>query len=104
MNVVFRWNMTILKDKTASDKTEPEAVEESTLRPPLAQITRPREVCYFGPVSVAPNTTYIRRLEHKGLLMPESKGCTLPSLAAKDNSHAKANGKRKRIDLPSVDR
>lgn len=60
------------------------------------QISRPRELRYFGPVSVIPNTTYIRRLEHKGLLIPESKGCALPALTPKTNA------KRKKLDLPSV--
>lgn len=60
------------------------------------QINRPRELRYFGPVSVIPNTTYIRRLEHKGLLIPESKGCILPALTSKTNA------KRKKLDLPGV--
>nr|XP_031833140.1 cyclin-dependent kinase-like 2 isoform X2 [Nomia melanderi] len=102
-----RWHMTSVKDRVVGDKVEPEAeqtVEESQ-RPSPVSITRPKEVCYFGSVSVIPNTTYIRRLQHKGFLAAESKGCTLPSLASKDHSTTtKTTGKRKRIDLPSVDR
>ncbi|XP_054008398.1 cyclin-dependent kinase-like 4 [Hylaeus anthracinus] len=101
-----RWQITMIKDKSNSDKVPSEQIETvETHRPPPIQITRPREVCYFGPVSVAPNTTYIRRLEQKGLLTAGSKGCTLlPSLASKDQSKASTAGKRKRIDFPSVDR
>ncbi|XP_076640663.1 cyclin-dependent kinase-like 4 [Halictus rubicundus] len=100
-----RWHFTSLKDGATSEKTEQESTEpEESQRPSPVPITRPKEVCYFGSVSVAPNTTYIKRLQQKGLLVAESKGCTLPSLASKDRITAKTTGKRKRIDLPSVDR
>lgn len=97
-----------MKDRVIGDKAEPEVeqtVAEELQRPSPVFITRPKEVCYFGSVSVIPNTTYIRRLQHKGFLAAESKGCALPSLASKDHVTAtKTTGKRKRIDLPSVDR
>ncbi|XP_076161644.1 cyclin-dependent kinase-like 4 [Ptiloglossa arizonensis] len=100
-----RWHMTVMKDRSISVKAVSEQIEtEETHQPSPVHITRPREVCYFGPVSVVPNTTYIRRLEHKGLLATGLKGCTLPSLASKDHCNANTTGKRKRIDLPSVDR
>ncbi|XP_043262362.1 cyclin-dependent kinase-like 4 [Colletes gigas] len=101
-----RWQMTVAKDRSTSDKVVSEQIEDevTTHRPSPVQITRPREVCYFGPVSVVPNTTYIRRLEHKGLLPAGSKGCTLPFLASKDHGNASTTGKRKRIDFPSMDR
>ncbi|XP_076292741.1 cyclin-dependent kinase-like 4 [Lasioglossum baleicum] len=100
-----RWHMSTLKDGPTSEKAEQGSTEpeESHKRSPVS-ITRPKEVCYFGSVSVAPNTTYIKRLQQKGLLVAESKDCTLPFLASKDRVTAKTTGKRKRIDLPSVDR
>lgn len=98
------WHMTALKDRSAISLAEPEGVEVEEPRPSPVQISRPREVCYFGSVSVIPNITYIRRLEHKGLLVTDLKGCTLPTLTSKDRSCVKTTGKRKRIDLPNVDR
>ncbi|XP_043499943.1 cyclin-dependent kinase-like 1 [Polistes fuscatus] len=104
-----RWQMTILHDtkelrnKIEFDSTIKCEEVQRTERPLASQINRPREVCYFGPVSVIPNTTYIRRLELKGLQIANSKGCTLPVLTPKDSMEAKTSGKRKRLDLPSVD-
>ncbi|XP_076241116.1 cyclin-dependent kinase-like 4 [Calliopsis andreniformis] len=98
---IGRWQMTVLKDGLVSEKTV--SADEMTHRLSPTQITRPREICYFGPISITPNTTYIRRLKHKGLLTSESRGCTLPSLTCKDANSTKTNGKRKRIELPSVD-
>ncbi|XP_014602686.1 PREDICTED: cyclin-dependent kinase-like 1 [Polistes canadensis] len=104
-----RWQMTILHDtkelanKIEFDRTIKCEEVQRTGRPLASQINRPREVCYFGPVSVIPNTTYIRRLELKGLQIANSKGCTLPVLTPKDSMEAKTSGKRKRFDLPSVD-
>ncbi|KAK2588949.1 hypothetical protein KPH14_001804 [Odynerus spinipes] len=103
-----RWHMTILNDtKGLLNKAESSAAIESeetqkSNRSSVLPMHRPREVCYFGPVSVIPNTTYIRRLESKGLHIPDSKGCSLPSLTPKD-SHSKMNVKRKKLDLPFVD-
>lgn len=94
--------MTLIKDKRATNKkTEPTEIAENENSQGdrvnrLLQINRPRELRYFGPVSVIPNTTYIRRLECKGLLMPDSKGCILPALTTKTNA------KRKKLDLPSI--
>ncbi|KAI4495890.1 hypothetical protein M0802_008296 [Mischocyttarus mexicanus] len=104
-----RWQMTILHDtkelrnKIEFDRTIKCKEVQPIDRPLVSQINRPREVCYFGPVSVIPNTTYIRRLELKGLQIANSKGCTLPELTPKDSMEAKTSGKRKRLDLPSVD-
>ncbi|XP_015172336.1 PREDICTED: cyclin-dependent kinase-like 1 [Polistes dominula] len=104
-----RWQMTILHDtkelrnKIEFDRTIKCEKVQRTERPLASQINRPREVCYFGPVSVIPNTTYIRRLELKGLQIANSKGCTFPALTPKDSMEAKTSGKRKRLDLPSVD-
>lgn len=97
--------MTLIKERRASNNNmESEATENENSSGDRVnanatsklQISRPRELCYFGPVSVIPNTTYIRRLEHKGLLIPESKGCMLPALTSKTNA------KRKKLDLPGV--
>ncbi|EZA59948.1 hypothetical protein DMN91_001389 [Ooceraea biroi] len=99
---IGRWQMTLIKEKRAANKkTElAETAENENSRRDRAdrplQINRPRELRYFGPVSVIPNTTYIRRLEHKGLLMPDSKGCVLPALTSKTNA------KRKKLDLPGI--
>lgn len=94
--------MTLIKERRManSNNVEAEAVgnessREDRVNRPLP-INRPRELRYFGPVSVIPNTTYIRRLEHKGLLIPESKGCVLPALTSK------MTAKRKKLDLPAV--
>lgn len=103
IRVSSRWQMTLIKERrTTNSNMEPDAAENEesrvnqTGRPSPLQINRPRELRYFGPVSVIPNTTYIRRLEHKGLLIPDSKGCVLPALTPKTNA------KRKRFDFPSV--
>ncbi|XP_047354343.1 cyclin-dependent kinase-like 4 isoform X1 [Vespa velutina] len=100
-----KWQMTILNDtKELRNKIEfDNTVEEIQRKLSALQISRPREVCYFGPVSVMPNTTYIQRLELKGLRIKNSKGCSLPALRPKDSIQAKMNSKRKRLDLPSVD-
>ncbi|XP_072748725.1 cyclin-dependent kinase-like 4 isoform X2 [Anoplolepis gracilipes] len=95
-----RWKMSIIKERRATNSIKLEAAEKENSRRdrvdrPL-QINRSRELRYFGPVSVIPNTTYIRRLEHKGLLIPESKGCVLPALTSKTQA------KRKKLDLPGV--
>lgn len=94
--------MTLIKERRAANSNNVESeVAENESSPgdrasrPL-QINRPRELRFFGPVSVIPNTAYIRRLEHKGLLIPESKGCVLPALTSKTNA------KRKKLDLPAV--
>jgi hypothetical protein len=101
--VPFRWQMTLINDNRATKKktestesaeNENSRVENRVDRP--LPINRPRELRYFGPVSVIPNNTYIRRLEHKGLLMPDTKGCILPALTLKTNA------KRKKLNLPSV--
>ncbi|XP_025992137.1 cyclin-dependent kinase-like 4 [Solenopsis invicta] len=100
-----RWQMTLIKERqAANNNTESEATESENSpgdhvnanAANKLQINRPRELRYFGPVSVIPNTTYIRRLEHKGLLIPESKGCILPALTSKTNA------KRKKLDLPGL--
>lgn len=96
--------MTLIKERRATNNsTETETTgnvesqgDRGADRPSALQINRPRELRYFGPISVIPNTTYIRRLEHKGLLTPDSKGCVLPALTSKTNA------KRKRLDLASV--
>ncbi|XP_012524644.1 cyclin-dependent kinase-like 4 [Monomorium pharaonis] len=102
---IGRWQMTLLKERVASNhNTESETTESenspgdqvNTNTMSKLQISRPRELCYIGPVSVIPNTTYIRRLEHKGLLIPESKGCVLPALTSKTNA------KRKKLELPGL--
>ncbi|XP_066598664.1 cyclin-dependent kinase-like 1 isoform X2 [Prorops nasuta] len=102
-----RWQTTILKETRTNNKPEKTEIsineEDRQDDRPHQQISRPRELCYFGSVSVIPNTTYIRRLKHKGILIPDTKVCSLPSLVNKD-FHRKTNGKRKRLDLPSVDR
>lgn len=93
--------MTLIKERRATNSIKKlEAAKNNNSREdrvdrPL-QINRSRELRHFGPVSVIPNTTYIRRLEHKGLLIPESKGCILPALTSKTNA------KRKKLDLPGV--
>ncbi|KAG5305824.1 CDKL2 protein, partial [Pseudoatta argentina] len=101
---IGRWQMTLIKERR-NNNTESEAMESenspedrrvNTNAASKLQINRPRELRYFGPVSVIPNTTYIRRLEHKGLLIPESKGCVLPALTSKTNA------KRKKLDLLGV--
>lgn len=106
-----RWQMTLIRGGgtcNAMCQPEIEQARESVAsieRQPLLAINRAREPCYFGPVSVVPNTTYIRRLEHRGVqLVPGTKGCSLPALASRESSHAKENTKRKRVDLPHVDR
>ncbi|XP_011150127.2 cyclin-dependent kinase-like 4 [Harpegnathos saltator] len=100
---IGRWQMTLIKEKRSTNNSvaEPETAEneESSRgnrvdRPSPAQINRPREMRYCGPISVIPNTTYIRRLEHKGLLIPNAKGCVLPALTSKTNA------KRKRLEPP----
>lgn len=95
--------MTLLKERRAAnmelEATESEDSPGDRVNANTAsklQINRPRELRYFGPVSIIPNTTYIRRLEHKGLLIPESKGCVLPTLTSKTNA------KRKKLDMPGV--
>jgi len=97
--------MTLIKESPATNNNMETEVTESEDSPGdrvnpnparKLQISRPRELRYFGPVSVIPNTTYIRRLEHKGLLIPESKGCVLPALTSKTNA------KRKKLDLSGV--
>ncbi|KAL6262374.1 hypothetical protein P5V15_007463 [Pogonomyrmex californicus] len=102
---IGRWQMTLIKERQAvNNNVEPETTESEDSRGDRVnanvanklQMSRPRELRYFGPVSVIPNTTYIRRLEHKGLLNPESKGCVLPALTSKTNA------KRKKLDLPGV--
>ncbi|XP_011700084.1 PREDICTED: cyclin-dependent kinase-like 4 [Wasmannia auropunctata] len=101
---IGRWQMSLIKERRANNNMEPEVTESedspgdrvNANAASKMQISRPRELRYFGPVSVIPNTTYIRRLEHKGLLIPESKGCALPALTPKTNA------KRKKLDLPSV--
>ncbi|XP_046748531.1 cyclin-dependent kinase-like 4 [Diprion similis] len=105
------WRMTLIRGggtcNTNMCQPEIERARESVAsieRPPLLAMNRAREPCYFGPVSVVPNTTYIRRLEHRGILVPGTKGCSLPALASRESSHAKENTKRKRVDLPHVDR
>ncbi|XP_050444593.1 cyclin-dependent kinase-like 4 [Cataglyphis hispanica] len=96
-----KWQMTLLEERRATNSIKKlEAAKNNNSREdrvdrPL-QINRSRELRHFGPVSVIPNTTYIRRLEHKGLLIPESKGCILPTLTSKTNA------KRKKLDLPGV--
>lgn len=93
--------MTLIKERRATNSNKKlEAAKNDNSREdrvdrPL-QINRSRELRYLGPISVIPNTTYIRRLEHKGLLIPESKGCVLPVLTSKTNA------KRKKLDLPGV--
>lgn len=96
--------MTLIKEKrSTSNNVEPETAENEESqgdrvdRPSPPQINLPRDTHYCGPVSVIPNTTYIRRLEHKGLLIPNVKGCVLPALTS-----TKMNAKRKRLDLPGV--
>ncbi|XP_011870034.1 PREDICTED: cyclin-dependent kinase-like 1 [Vollenhovia emeryi] len=101
---IGRWQMTLIKERRAANNVELEATESedspgdrvNANAASKLQINRPRELRYFGPVSVIPNTTYIRRLEHKGLLIPQSKGCALPALTSKTNA------KRKKLDLPGV--
>ncbi|XP_029670601.1 cyclin-dependent kinase-like 4 [Formica exsecta] len=96
-----KWQMTLIKERRATNSNKKlEAAKNDNSREdrvdrPL-QINRSRELRYLGPISVIPNTTYIRRLEHKGLLIPESKGCVLPALTSKTNA------KRKKLDLPGV--
>ncbi|XP_020706973.2 cyclin-dependent kinase-like 1 [Athalia rosae] len=105
-----RWQMTLIRGGgtcNAMCQPEMEQARESVAsieRPPLLTINRTKEPCHFGPVSVIPNTTYIRRLENRGILVPKTKGCSLPALASRESSHAKENTKRKRVDLPHVDR
>lgn len=69
-------------------------------------LSRARELCSIAPSSVAPNNTYIRRLEHKGLLPSlESNGnnnnkahFTLPALSSKDQTNKNLNSKRTKLD------
>ncbi|XP_020285438.1 cyclin-dependent kinase-like 4 [Pseudomyrmex gracilis] len=96
-----RWHMTLIKETRATNNNvELEIAENENSRVARAnrslQANRSREMCYLGPISVIPNTTYIRRLEHKGLLLPDSKGCVLPALTPKTNV------KRKKLDLSGV--
>ncbi|KYM98689.1 Cyclin-dependent kinase-like 2, partial [Cyphomyrmex costatus] len=101
---IGRWQMTLIKEKrnnnmeceATESENSPEDRRVNANAASKLQINRPRELRYFGPVSVIPNTTYIRRLEHKGLLIPESKGCVLPALTSKTNA------KRKKLDLLGV--
>lgn len=90
--------MTLIKERRATNNNmKLKAAENENSRGDQAdrpQINRSRELRYFGPISVIPNTTYIRRLEHKGLLIPESKGCVLPALTSKTYA------KRKKFNLP----
>lgn len=95
--------MTLIKEKRSTNNiAESETAENEESqgdrvdRPSPPQINRPRDTRHCGPVSVIPNTTYIRRLEHKGLLIPNAKGSVLPALTSKTNA------KRKRLDLPYV--
>ncbi|XP_015585976.1 cyclin-dependent kinase-like 2 isoform X2 [Cephus cinctus] len=104
-----RWQMNLIKDnRILTDKSEIDITEQMEVLPPdrssAIPINRTRGPCYFGPVSVIPNTTYIRRLEHRGLLLPDSKGCSLPALPSRESSHVRTNNKRKKLDLPNVDR
>lgn len=92
--------MTLIKERRATNNNMKLKAEENENsrgdRVDQPQINRSRELRYFGPISVIPNTTYIRRLEHKGLLIPESKDCVLPALTSKTFA------KRKKLNLPGV--
>ncbi|XP_058806186.1 cyclin-dependent kinase-like 1 isoform X2 [Phymastichus coffea] len=63
---------------------------------PQSHLSRPRELCLIGPVSVAPNATYIRRLEHRGLLPALEPGAArgrapfaLPALSSSSSSSSR---------------
>ncbi|XP_033211667.1 cyclin-dependent kinase-like 4 [Belonocnema kinseyi] len=97
-----RWQMNLIKDsRLQSNKINSEVVEN----PPSQDnhsptVIQPREHCYVGPVSVVPNTTFIRRLDHKGLSLPEAKDFSLPALSVR--AHAKPPGKRKKLELSNL--
>ncbi|XP_012289102.1 cyclin-dependent kinase-like 4 isoform X2 [Orussus abietinus] len=103
-----RWQTCMAEDSRGpTDKSQVDNVENDSLpteRVPILPTSRQRELCYFGPVSVIPNTTYIRRLQHKGLVIPNSKGFSLPALPPKESYRTRIENKRKRFDLPNVDR
>lgn len=92
--------MNLIKDSRVN-KINTEVVENPPSRENhTPTVIQPREHCYVGPVSVVPNTTFIRRLDHKGLLLPEAKDFSLPALSLR--AHAKPPGKRKKIELTNL--
>lgn len=94
-----RWQMNLIKDsKISTNKLNTETKENTPSHDdhPL-MINSIKEHCYIGPVSVVPNTTYIKRLNQKGLLIPETKNFSLPALSIR--AHAKPPGKRKKLDI-----
>ncbi|XP_016837136.1 cyclin-dependent kinase-like 1 [Nasonia vitripennis] len=77
-------------------------IQKSNQQRNQLHLTRPRELCFIGPSTVAPNATYIRRLEHKGLLpasMETNGKFTLPAL--RDQQLKAAGYKRTKLDLSS---
>ncbi|KAL7294339.1 hypothetical protein TKK_0012349 [Trichogramma kaykai] len=88
----------------ANNRQTPEHPQQLPIqRKPLS---RPRELSFIGPTNVQPNATYIRRLEHKGLLpMLDSnngKSCTLPILASKESLlSSRVAPKRTKLDVSS---
>lgn len=73
-------------------------------RQSASQMNRPREISYFAPVSIMPNATYIRKLKQtQDFSQSLPNRCTLPALTRKDYLQ-KTTRKRKKLDLPNVDR
>ncbi|XP_015114835.1 cyclin-dependent kinase-like 4 [Diachasma alloeum] len=104
-----RWRMQLIKE-TGSFSTKPEFEEcvpdgqnpqifpQSEISVPTRRKTQ-REPLYVGPISVTPNTTYIRRLDMKGALPPDSKNFSLPALPSKEKRSFKRETKRHKDQL-----
>ncbi|XP_043484240.1 cyclin-dependent kinase-like 4 [Leptopilina heterotoma] len=100
-----RWQMNLIKEPKLplGNKLNAETKENT----PSHENNFQKEHCYIGPVSVVPNTTttttttktttYIKRLNQKDLIIPETKHFSLPALSIK--THAKPPGKRKKLEL-----
>ncbi|XP_063985375.1 cyclin-dependent kinase-like 4 [Diachasmimorpha longicaudata] len=104
-----RWRMQLIKE-TGSFSTKPEYEEcnpdgQNHQMFPQSEMSMPtrrknqREPLYAGPISVTPNTTYIRRLDMKGSLPPDSKAFSLPALPSKDKRSFKRESKRHKDKL-----
>lgn len=111
--VCSRWRMHLIKESggpksdsmTKNSQTgSVESVQDAPVTDrvsgsSVSTLSRPRETLNVGPISIAPNTSYIKRLEHnRGIIVTTSSTSntefSLPALKLRDNGTKKAPRER----------
>ncbi|XP_076757096.1 cyclin-dependent kinase-like 4 [Xylocopa sonorina] len=84
---VYRWHMTVPKRRSTNHSRKQETSKPT--ESPKLRLNHARKFCGFDPVSVVPNTTYVKKLKNKGFVPVDKNTCTFSLDSSSSNDERK---------------